>query len=219
MVATGSYHAPRIPAFARRITRRVTQLHSHEYRNQAALPTARCSWSARARPGSSSPRLFAGGRRVYVSVGSAGRVPRRYRGRDLFSWLIDVIRQGPAQWGDVPDRGAVADGRRRFSAMPALTGRHGGHDTNLRQYALDGMTLAGRLAAADGELLTFADDLEAGLANADRFFDERFRPVIDRFIERAAIDAPPPEAGLGQRPPISPSGSRGWTCARPGSRR
>jgi putative flavoprotein involved in K+ transport len=91
----------------------------------------------------------------------------------------------------LPTAEQLPDGRRRFSAMPALTGRAGGHDTNLRRYAADGMTLAGRLAAADGERLTFAGDLEPALQRADRFFDERFRGVIDTFIERAGIEAPP----------------------------
>jgi hypothetical protein len=51
------------------------------------------------------------------------------------------------------------------------------------------MRLAGHLADADGERVTFADDLPTSLDNADRYFDERFRGVIDRYIERAAIDA------------------------------
>ena len=53
------------------------------------------------------------------------------------------------------------------------------------------MTLAGRLAGTDGERMTFAGDLSVSLERADGFFDARFRPVIDTFIERAAIEAPP----------------------------
>jgi putative flavoprotein involved in K+ transport len=40
--------------------------------------------------------LSAAGRPVYISVGSAGRVPRGYRGRDIFSWLVDIIERGAA---------------------------------------------------------------------------------------------------------------------------
>jgi putative flavoprotein involved in K+ transport len=98
--------------------------------------------------------LFEAGRRVYISVGSAGRVPRRYRGRDLFDWLVDVIRHGAAHGVTLPTAEQLPDARRRFSAMPAVTGRGGGHDTNLRRYAADGMSLGGRLAGADGKLLT-----------------------------------------------------------------
>jgi putative flavoprotein involved in K+ transport len=114
-------------------------------------------------------------RRVYISVGSAGRVPRRYRGRDIFSWLLDIIQRGPAVGVTLPTAEQLPDGRRRFSAMPALSGHGGGHDTNLRQYAADGMRLAGRLAGVDGARLTFAGDLAHNLELADRFFEERFR--------------------------------------------
>ena len=129
--------------------------------------------------------LFAAGRSVFISAGSAGRVPRRYRGRDLFSWLADILRDGAAHGVTLPTAEQLPDGRRRFSAMPALTGRAGGHDTNLRRYAAEGMSLAGRMVGADGERIGFAGDLEASLEGADRFFDERFRRVIDTFIERA----------------------------------
>jgi putative flavoprotein involved in K+ transport len=183
---------PRIPPPAARISSRVLQLHSHDYRNQAALPDGAVLVVGSGQTGLQlAEELSEAGRRVYVSVGSAGRVPRRYRGRDIFSWLVDLMRHGASYGVTLPTAAQLPDGRRRFSAMPALTGRHGGHDTDLRRYAAEGMTLAGRLCAADGERLTFAGDLEAGLELADRFFDERFRGAIDAFIERAAIDAPP----------------------------
>jgi hypothetical protein len=31
---------------------------------------------------------------VIVSVGSAARAPRRYRGGDIFGWLATIIRDG-----------------------------------------------------------------------------------------------------------------------------
>ena len=192
VVATGSYHDPRIPALAERITARVTQLHSHDYRNQAALPEGAVLVVGSGQTGLQlAEELHEAGRRVFVSVGSAGRIPRRYRGRDIFGWLVDVIRDGPEHGVALPTADQLPDGRRRFSAMPALTGRGGGHDTNLRRYAADGIALAGRLSGADGERLTFAGDLTSSLEGADRFFDERFRRIIDTFIERAGIQAPP----------------------------
>jgi putative flavoprotein involved in K+ transport len=191
VVASGSYHTPRIPHVATRIADRVRQLHSHDYRNEAELPDGAVLIVGSGQSGLQlAEELFEAGRRVYISVGSAGRVPRRYRGRDLFGWLVDIIRHGAAHGVTLPTADQLPDGRRRFSAMPAVTGRGGGHDTNLRRYAAAGMSLGGRLAGADGELLTFAGDLNVNLKVADDFFDERFRPVVDSFIERAAIDAP-----------------------------
>jgi hypothetical protein len=104
---------------------------------------------------------------------------------------VEVIRHGPAHGVTLPTAEQLPDGRRRFSAMPALTGRDGGHDTDLRQFAADGMTLGGRLVGASGELVIFAGDLDANLKQADSFVDDRFRRLIDTYIERAAIDAPP----------------------------
>ncbi len=191
-MATGSYHRPRIPALATGISGRVTQLHSHDYRNQAALPDGAVLVVGSGQTGLQlAEELHEAGRRVYIAVGSAGRVPRRYRGRDLFAWIIDVTRHGAAHGVTLPTADQLPDGRRRFAAMPAVTGRGGGHDTNLRRYAADGMTLGGRLTAADGELLTFAGDLNLSLERADNFFDERFRGIIDTYIERAGIAAPP----------------------------
>jgi putative flavoprotein involved in K+ transport len=192
VVATGSYHTPRIPPFAKDISGRVTQLHSHDYRNQAALPDGGVLVVGSGQTGLQlAEELFEAGRRVFVSAGSAGRVPRRYRGRDIFEWLIDLLRRGPALGVTLPVAEQLPDGRRKFSAMPALTGRAGGHDTNLRRYAADGMSLAGRLTGVDGERLSFAGDLTVSLERADSFFDERFRGPIDTYIELAGVDAPP----------------------------
>jgi putative flavoprotein involved in K+ transport len=192
VVATGSYHTPRIPPLAYGISHRVAQLHAHDYRNQATLPDGAVLVVGSGQTGLQlAEELFEAGRRVYISVGSAGRIPRRYRGRDIFSWLVDIIRDGATHGVTLPTADQLPDPSRRFNPMPALTGRGGGHDTNLRQYAADGMSLAGRLTGAEGELLTFADDLTLSLERADNFFDERFRGVIDTYIERAAIQAPP----------------------------
>ena len=192
VVATGSYHAPRLPAPAERISDRVVQLHAHDYRNHAALPDGAVLVVGSGQTGLQlAEEMFEAGRRVFVAVGSAGRVPRRYRGRDFFSWIGDVMRHGAEYGITLPTADQLPDGRRKFAAMPALTGRHGGHDTNLRRYAVDGIELAGRLTGADGERMTFAGDLRTSLERADRFFDERFRAIIDTFVDRAGIDAPP----------------------------
>jgi putative flavoprotein involved in K+ transport len=192
VVATGSYHTPRVPQLAARISPRVAQLHAHDYRNEAMLPTGAVLVVGSGQTGLQlAEELHGAGRAVYVSTGSAGRVPRRYRGRDIFAWLAEITRLGPAHGVSLPTAEQLPDPRLRFAAMPTLSGHGGGHDTNLRRYAADGMALAGRLTGADGERLTFADDLTANLERADGFFDERLRPTVDAYIDRAGIDAPP----------------------------
>ena len=135
--------------------------------------------------------LHHAGRRVFLSVGSAGRAPRRYRGKDLFVWLRLLAARGEQLGTPLPSAEKLSDPRRRLAANPHLSGHGGGHDTDLRRLASDGVTLVGRLEAMDGERLRFAADLSTNLAAADRFFDERFRALIDTAIERAGIEAPP----------------------------
>jgi putative flavoprotein involved in K+ transport len=128
---------------------------------------------------------------VYLSVGSAGRFPRRYRGRDSFSWLVLAAQRGAEYGVPLPTVEMLADPRLRLAGNPHVSGHAGGHDTNLRQFGRDGVRLLGRLAAVDGERVRLAPDLPARLAAADRLFDERFRPLFDRLISAARIDAPP----------------------------
>ena len=58
------------------------------------------------------------------------------------------------------------------------------------------MTLLGRATAVDGERLQVAPGLSTSLAAAEQVFHERFKPLIDRFIDQAGIDAPPYERTL-----------------------
>jgi putative flavoprotein involved in K+ transport len=52
------------------------------------------------------------------------------------------------------------------------------------------MTLIGRIEGVEGSRLALRDDLAANLAWADRFFAERFQPIIDAYIDRMGIEAP-----------------------------
>jgi putative flavoprotein involved in K+ transport len=98
---------------------------------------------------------------------------------------------GLATRGKLPSVDTLPDPRLRFACNPHLSGHGGGHETNLRRFAADGMRLVGRLDGADGERVRFAPDLSANLRFADTFFDERMRTGIDTLIEAAGIDAPP----------------------------
>ena len=53
--------------------------------------------------------LFEAGRRVYLAVGSAGRIPRRYRGRDIFSWIVELIRHGAGHGVTLPTADQLPD--------------------------------------------------------------------------------------------------------------
>jgi putative flavoprotein involved in K+ transport len=187
VVATGGFHKPRIPALRADLPDRVVQVHSSHYRNEAALPPGAVLVVGTGQSGVQlAEELHAAGRRVILAVGHCGRVPRRYRGQEIFKWMV-----GLATRGKLPSVDTLPDPRLRFACNPHLSGHGGGHETNLRRFAADGMRLVGRLDGADGERVRFAPDLSANLRFADTFFDERMRTGIDTLIEAAGIDAPP----------------------------
>ena len=192
VVATGGYHVPRIVAVAPSLPDGTTQIHSHAYRNEASLPSGNVLVVGSGQSGVQiAEELFDAGRQVYLSVGSAPRVPRRYRGRDFFGWLADVAIRGPAVGVNLPTVDTLPDPRLRLAANPHVSGHGGGHETNLRRMAANGITLLGRIAGVSGYTVRLAPDLPANLVRADAFFGERVQPMIDRFIDLAGIDAPP----------------------------
>ncbi len=88
VVATGSYHVPRVPGLSAGLPTDVHQVHSSGYRNAGLLPPGAVLVVGSGQTGVQlADELLAAGRRVYLAVGSNGWAPRRYRGRDIFGWL------------------------------------------------------------------------------------------------------------------------------------
>jgi putative flavoprotein involved in K+ transport len=192
VVATGGFQIPKVPAMAAALPHRLAQLHTHNYTREDALPPGAVLVVGSGQSGVQiAEELHASGRHVYLSVGTAGRVPRRYRGQDTFLWLVQLERRGAEFEVPLPTVKTLPDPRMRFAANPHVSGHGGGHDTNLRLMAYDGITLLGHLEGVDGDRLRLRPDLAMNLAFADHFFDARLRPLIDPYIERAGIVAPP----------------------------
>ena len=192
VVAAGSFHVPRLPPQASELPRRLVQVHSSAYRNEGSLPAGAVLVVGTGQSGVQlAEDLHEAGRHVVLSVGSAGRVPRRYRGRDIFRWLAGLAVHGEEVGVTLPPREELADPKLRFAGNPHMSGHGGGHDTNLRQFAAEGMTLIGRIDGVRGEKLTISPDLPQNLAAADAFFDLRFRDLAERFIAAAGIEPPP----------------------------
>ncbi len=184
VVATGTFHRPWTPPVATRLPAGVRQLHSSDYRRPDDAPGAVLVVGSGQSGAQIADELRAAGRTVHLAVGSAPRLPRRYRGRDTMRWLFDLgVFDRTVETLDTP-----AD---RFAAHPHVSGRDGGATLDLRAFARDGVRLLGRLTAVDGDLLTFDDGLHDRLRAADAFA-ERTKRTIDARIDDAGIEAPPP---------------------------
>lgn len=190
IVATGGFHDPRVPRAADQLSKRVQSVHAHEFRNEAALPPGGVLIVGSGQTGVQlAEELHDAGRRVVLSTGRCGRAPRRYRGEDVFVWLWRVRNLGGQYGIALPLLHQLPDPRLRYACNPHLSGHDGGHDTNLRRFAAEGMTLVGRFQGFDGERATFTDDLASNLAFADAWFGQRWQPLFDRYIDAAGLNA------------------------------
>lgn len=183
VVATGTFQKPNIPAFSPQISPAVAQIHSSRYRNPERLRPGAVLVVGSGQSGSQiTEELYQSGREVYLSTSGVGRAPRRYRAKDFTLWLdkMGFLDQTVDQLDSPAER---------FDPNPAVTGKDGGHTLNLHQFALDGVTLLGRLEGANGSEVRIADDLYENLAAADKGAAQ-MKKGVDKFIEKAGIDAP-----------------------------
>ncbi|MBA2521623.1 MAG: NAD(P)-binding domain-containing protein, partial [Chloroflexia bacterium] len=186
VMATGFFQQPRIPPFAPGLAPGLLQLHSSQYRNPESLPDGAVLVVGSGQSGSQiAEELNHRGRQVFLCIGSAGRAPRRYRGKDIFRWLDDT-----GLFDLTPEQ--LPPGMSKFEGVPHISGTKGGHTINLHQFARDGVTLLGHLRGAAGDTITVAPDLPETLAKVDQF-EREVVTMIDGYIQKTGQDAPAAE--------------------------
>jgi putative flavoprotein involved in K+ transport len=194
VIASGSYHRPKIPKIAERLPEHILQLHSSEYQNPQSLPDKSVLVVGTGQSGCQiAEDLHLAGKQVHLCVGSAPRSPRMYRGKDVVDWL-DRMGYYDLSINEHPQKEKV-----RNKANHYVTGRDGGREIDLRQFALEGMRLYGRLKDIRGKQLEFWDDLKQNLDQADEVAAS-IKKTIDGFIAKNQILAPtePPYQPLWQ---------------------
>jgi putative flavoprotein involved in K+ transport len=184
VIAVGTYHRPKIPPIADDIAPAITQIHSRDYTCPEDLPDGDVLVVGSGQSGAQiAEDLHWAGRTVHLSVGSAPRAPRTYRGRDVVAWLDDM------GYYDLPVHEHPEGEAVRHKTNHYLSGRNGGHTIDLRQLSLEGMHLYGRLDAADGTEFSFLPTLKANLDAADASAAS-IKERIDAYIEANDLDAP-----------------------------
>lgn len=198
VVATGGYHGPRKPDYAASIA--IHQKHSSEYRSAAQLPAGAVLVVGTGQSGCQiAEDLHLEGRQVHLAVGSAPRCARRHRGRDVVAWLEEMGHY------DLPIERQKNPEELRERANHYVTGRAGGHDLDLRRFALEGMKLYGPATSFDDGKLFFAPKLRRHLDHADDVYRSINRS-IDAYISERGINAPPePEYVAVWQPDHEPS--------------
>ena len=90
IVATATHQHPKIPAFARKIPATILQFNITQYKHPNQLPNGAVMIVGSGQTGCQlAEELHEEGRKVFLCVGHAGRIPRRYRGADCLKWQRD----------------------------------------------------------------------------------------------------------------------------------
>jgi putative flavoprotein involved in K+ transport len=185
VVTVGTHQYPNMPAWHENLPDGVTGLHTRDYRNPAQLPDGAVLIVGSGQSGCQvAEDLLLAGREVHLAVGNAGRIPRRYRGRDILDWdLATGHMEMPVE--QHPEGTAI-----RFKPHPHLSGRDGGHTIDLRQMAIDGVRLHGKVLGVEDGALLFSGDLAETLDRIDDGCRAEMEG-IDTFIEKNGLDCPP----------------------------
>lgn len=185
ILATSLYSTPAIPRPAERIAGDILQLHTVDYRNPQALPAGSVMVVGSGQSGVQiAEDLHLAGRKVHMVTGNAPRCARFYRGRDVVDWLTDLGQYNLT----IESQGM---GKKRHDTNHYLTGRDGGRDLDLRQFALEGMSLYGRMEGVQDGKMRFKPSLKFNLDEADKVYNG-INALIDRYIAEQAIEAPAP---------------------------
>ncbi len=182
VIATGEYQVPKIPPCGAHLSPEVVQIAAFNYRRPQALPPGAVLVVGSGESGCQiAEELRHNGRTVYLSTGTTGWGPRRYRGRNGIWWAVQA-----GLFDQTVD--TLPPGRPKYVG-PQVTGTDGGHGLNLHTLARDGVMLLGRLQDIDADRVRFAPDLHENIAKSDTFATN-YCQAIDDYIHTHGIDAP-----------------------------
>lgn len=203
VLATGGMSRPKVPDLSKRLPHDILSLTAGTYRNSASLPDGAVLVVGSGQSGCQIVEdLLEAGREVYLCVSRVGRVPRVYRGREIFKWWREM-RFFEVRLDELHDPSI------QFAAQPQVSGTNGGHTVSLQSLAGDGAILLGRLQGVEGHILELGENLRECI----QFGDQKAREIkdqIDEFIEQNEIAAEPPMPDPGEPTLPDLDGSDSW---------
>jgi putative flavoprotein involved in K+ transport len=194
VVASGAQNRKSIPSFAGKMSPGIFQLHSGEYRNDSTLPDGAVLVVGSAQSGIQiAEDLLYKGRKIFISTSQVGRVPRRYRGKDIIDWFI--ITGFLDQFAiDITDKQIFTMRQPQVSTVGAR-----GHSSSLQALAKNGAVILGKIGDADDLTISLKPDAAANVKFADDS-SMKMKEMINQYIRKSQLDAPPPEEDSGDTP-------------------
>ena len=187
VVAAGASSDPRIPAVAAELPPRINQVTALQYRSPAQLDDTGdvLVVGASASGVQIADELRRAGFAVTLAVGEHLRLPRTYRGRDIYHWLA-TIGQLDESYCEVED---IERARRHASVQ--LVGSPTRTTLDLNALSAAGVDLVGRLMRVSGVLAQCSGALASLTANAD-LKQTRLLQRIDDFVTEHGLSGEVP---------------------------
>jgi putative flavoprotein involved in K+ transport len=190
VLATGGSMVPVVPACAAALPPSVAQRTAFDYRGPASLPDGGVLVVGASATGVQlAAELRRAGRPVTLAVGEHVRLPRTYRGRDIFWWLHAT--------GVLAERHDEVDDLTRARRLPSPQLVGSAVPVDLGALVGAGVRLVGRLASVDDGVARFSGSLRNVCMLADLKM-ARFLDRADLWATRSGLDDDLP-------PPIQPS--------------
>jgi putative flavoprotein involved in K+ transport len=188
VLATGACNLPAIPAAACAVPPSVTTLTPLTYRDPGQLPDGGALVVGASATGVQlAGEIHRSGRPVTLAVGEHVRLPRTYRGRDIFWWLesTGLLAERHDQIDDLA--------RARHLPSPQLTGTPRATTTDLNALTAQGVRIVGRLGRITEGVAQFSGSLANTCALADLKMN-RFLNRADEWAATSGLDdeLPPP---------------------------
>ena len=190
IVATGAGDQAAIPGWAGRIADRFNQVTTRDYIHPGQIgPGGVLVVGASATGVQLAEELRVAGRDVTIAAGRHMPLPRRYRGRDIMSWMDEM---GTLSETRNPD---ISNARTLRHPSLQLIGSTPQRDISLGSLARLDVRPVSRVLGAEGGKLLLSGDLRAEIENAEAR-TKVLLSQIDAHIENAGISAPVQRNGV-----------------------
>ncbi len=181
VIATGWCDRAAVPRVGRDLARHIHQVVPTGYRAPQDIPPGGVLVVGASATGVQlADELRSSGRDVTLAIGHHSRLPRLYRGIDIFRWL-EVIGSFDKTVDDVAD---VSAGRTEPSLQ--LVGRPDHRTIDLTTLQASGVRLVGRLLGVDGARVKLGTEVRRVIDSADRHM-ARILTRIDAAIDRLGL--------------------------------
>jgi putative flavoprotein involved in K+ transport len=198
VIATGAAGNPHVPAIASELPPGIQSLTPIEYRNPTQVGDRRVLVVGSSSSGLQiAEELARSGRDVILAVGDHVRVPRTYRGMDIY-WWMDRLGILDERYDEVED---IV--RARHLPSLQLVGSPEQRELDINALSERGVTPVGRLVGLSGRKLQFSGSLANLCASAD-LKQNRLLDRIDEYAREHGLD---PELGPSARPDPTRTGN------------